>query len=217
MNFASDTTVIIQPGRRGLSNPQADRTAAQAVVRALVEKLAPPADPLEHLRYSAIAEDLMWLDGDSVADLLDQPVARFGGAYGQLSAYALVLLAEAELNRQGLELNGRERLLQIISEQAEAEFVDLPKYLSTLWLVPATAEERTAAYIGSLLLNRAGEACRPWLSSDLPDHGHFLILAAATTNPEVGHQVAHLASATHHRCDGVTHLAHLAVHALASR
>lgn len=217
MTIASDTTVIMEPPRLRCSPeiPAADQTAAQAVIRDLVDKLTPPTDPLERLRYITIAEDLEWLDGHSAAELLDQPVDRFGGAYCQLSAYTLVVLAAAELRSRGLILNGHERLLLIIRQQAHAEFVNLFSYLSTLWLVPATTEERTAASIGSLLLNLGGEACRPWLSSELPDHGHFLIVAPSTTDPVAAQMAARHPFATHHRCEGITHFAHLATHSLA--
>ncbi len=219
MTFATDTTVCLEPrvphgpdGKQGI--PAVERVAAQTIIRALVNKLTPPSDPIERLRFTAIAEDLEWLDGNSAADLLDQPVERFGGAYGQLSAYALAVLAATELRDQKLNLIGHERLLQVIREQAHAEFAHLPNYLSTLWLVPATEAEHTAVYVGSLLMNRSGEACRPWLSNELPDHGRFLIVAGSTTESANCLQSPSQPS-SHHRCDGVTRFTHLAIHSLA--
>ena len=199
----SATASTICSGRA--SDPVSTMSSAE-VVTALQARVGHPADPLEHLRFDVIADDLAWFDGNAAADLLDQPMDRFGGAYGQLMAYLLVVLAEAEFARHGWPLVGRERLLRTICEQTGNEFKHLPPYLSTLFLVPATERDRHAAHVGALLLNSCGEASRPWLKPTLPDHGHFLIIgtpvATATTHPFVAH----------HRCDGTSDFANLAIH-----
>ncbi len=186
-----------------------DLASAPQLIDRLRDVLGLPADPLERLRFQAIADDLSWLDGDSVADLFDQSEERFGGAYTQLAAYSLVVLAVTKLARRGMVLVGRERLLRIICRQVCAELGDLPLYLSHLWLIPANPAEHAAVHVGALLLNRCGEATRPWLSDDLPDHGRFMIIGSdlsASGHPFAGH----------HRCVGITDFAHLAIHSPAT-
>lgn len=207
MGTATAVTVLADP----IQDPTPANSPVELVAR-VKSWLTCPADPIERLRFATIADDLGWLDGDSVADLLDQPVDRFGGAYAQLSAYSLVVLAVAELVRHGVAPVGRERLLRTIRQQVRNELVHVPPYLSTLWLVPATAEERTAVHVGALLLSRCGEATRPWLPPSLPDHGRFLIVGSEATAPAA---TAH-PFAAHHRCAGVTDFTHLAIHSPAT-
>ena len=160
-----------------------------------------PADPLERLRLETIAEDLARLDGNSAANLLDQPVQRFGGAYRQLPSYVAVVLADGSLRAAGLHLDGREHLLRTVRHQVRSELVRLPAHLTTEWIIPATMEDRTGAHVAALVLARQATICRPWLWQGVPDHGRFLV---------VGERAATHPLARHHRCEGAFDFARIA-------
>ncbi len=200
MHTAFSSTVFNDPVVDS-STALAEVATAPEVVAQLVSAICPPAEPLELLRFTTMADDLSRLDGHAAAALLDQPFDRFGGAYMQLTAYALAAMTEQACARHGLLLTGREHLLRTIRQQIRFELVRIPVFLSALWLLPATAADRTSAYVGSLMLTRSGEVARPWLWDGIPSHGRFRIIS-----PQAG---AHPA-ADHHRCDGLIDLAYLA-------
>lgn len=192
---ASATTVLLEPP----THPVA--TSAGGICGGIMASIPRPADPLERLRLETIVADLARLDGNSAADLLDQPLQRFGGAYRQLPSYVAVVLADGRLRAAGIHLAGRERLLRIVRQQARSELVRLPPHLTTEWIIPATPEDRTAAHVAALVLARQSVVSRPWLWPGIPDHGRFLVLGErASTHP----------LARHHRCEGTFDFARIA-------
>jgi len=192
---ASATTVLLDPPAHAAA------TSAGGITADILAVIPQPADPLERLRLETIAADLARLDGDSAADMLDQPLERFGGAYRQLASYVGVVLADGSLRAAGLHLAGRERLMRIVRQQTRAELVRLPAHLTTEWIIPATIEDRPAAHVAALVLARQSVICRPWLWQGVPSHGRFLV---------VGERAAAHPLARHHRCEGAFDFAHIA-------
>lgn len=192
---ASTTTVMLEPPAQPMA------TSAGGICAGILAVIPQPADPLERLRLETIAADLSRLDGNSAADLLDQPLQRFGGAYRQLPSYVAVVLADGSLRAAGLLLEGRERLLRTVRHQTRSELVRLPPHLTTEWIIPATIEDRTAAHVAALVLARQSVICRPWLWPGTPDHGRFLV---------VGERAATHPLARHHRCEGAFDFARIA-------
>lgn len=192
---ASATTVLLEPLAHAMA------TSAGGIAAEILATIPQPADPLERLRLETIAADLTRLDGNSAADLLDQPLQRFGGAYRQLPSYVAVVLADGSLRAAGLHLAGRERLLRTVRQQVRSELVRLPAHLTTEWIIPATAEDRTGAHVAALVLARQSVVCRPWLWQGVPDHGRFLVVGERAS----GHPLAR-----HHRCEGAFDFARIA-------
>ncbi len=200
MASLNDTTVFSTTA----VHPAMPAALPTELVAGIVAAITPPTPALEALRFSEVARDLGRLDGQAVAELLDQPHDRFGGAYLQLPAYSLVVQADAEFRRHGLVLDGRDRLLRTVRQQARGELVRLHFMLSTLWLIPLTADDLTAVHVGSLMLILGSEGARPWLWPGLPDHGRFRLIGDPASAAARVHPGLH-----HHRCEGISDFAHL--------
>ena len=179
---------------------------AALVVEAAGLVVARPIQPAgEANRFDGLCAHLADCDGVGASELLDLPHDRLDGAYGQLQCYAVAVVILANFLKQHLPLDGRERLQRIIRQQIRVELARHWFRAATVWLIPATPEERTAAHVGALLLSRSGIAARPWLWAGIPEHGLFSLLGDPA-GPAV--PAAHPAL-SHHRCTGVTNFLQL--------
>lgn len=183
----------------------------QAGIAALVVDASIPLVPRptqstsEAERFDDLCAKLADRDGLGAAELLDLPHDRADGAYGQLQCYAVAVVILADCLKQQVTLDGRERLQRIIRQQIRVELARQWFRAATVWLIPATPEERTAAHVGSLLLSRSGIPARPWLWAGLPEHGSFSLLGDPAGAPLPASHPA----LSHHRCSGITHFLQL--------
>ena len=179
---------------------------AALVVEASVLLVPRPLQPTaEVARFDDLCANLTDRDGLGAAELLDLPHDRANGAYGQLQCYAVAVVILANYLKQQVALDGRERLQRIIRQQIRVELARQWFRAATVWLIPATPEERTAAHVGALLLSRSGIAARPWLWAGLPEHGSFSLLGDPAGAPSPASHPA----LSHHRCSGITHFLQL--------
>lgn len=158
----------------------AGKATAPELVAHLIASIRAPEEPLERLRFATMADDLSRLDGAAAAALIDQPLDRDGGAYGQLACYVLGTLAVAGIAAQGIHLEGRDGLLHVIRQQIRSELVRIPAQLPAVWMIPASVDDGTATYVAALLMLNRGDIAKPWLWSGIPEHGRFHIIGART-------------------------------------
>ena len=186
------------------SPSQAD-LAAMTVKAAILLASRPIKPALEAARFDDLCASLADRNGSRSAELLDLPHDRPDGAYGQLQCYAVAVVILANYLKRQVALDGRERLQRVIRQQVRVELARQWFRAATVWLIPATPEERTAAHVGALLVSRSGIPARPWLWAGLPEHGSFSLLGDPAGTPVPAWHPA----LSHHRCTGVTCFLHL--------
>lgn len=113
------------------------------------------------------------LDGHAAAEALIQRFAIQGGVNGLLPSYALTVLAARRFINLGWLLDGRDFLLGTIRLQIRSAFTHRAPSAATVWLIPSSHAEHTAAHVGALMQIRRGVDARPWLWPGLPDVGSF--------------------------------------------
>ena len=188
-----------------LTAPAQAELAASVVEASALLVARPPEPASEVARFDDLCANQGDRDGLAAAELLDMPHDRPDGAYGQLQCYAVAVVILANYLQQRIKLDGRERLQRVIRQQIRVELARQWFRAATVWLIPATTEERTAAHVGALLLSRSGIAARPWLWAGLPEHGSFSLLGDPAGEPLPASHPA----LSHHRCSGITHFMQL--------
>lgn len=186
--------------------PPWQAVAAPAMAAAVLASQAQPRDPKESRRQTAVATALGRLDGNAAAAALTPPENLAQEIMGFLPAYALAVATSASFTRLGLVLDGGERLLRLIRQQIREGLLALGPLSGAAWLVPASADDLSAAHVAALLLTRDGAPARPWLWPGRPDHGPFHILGS---EPNLDRATGHPA-ASDARCDGILDFTQLA-------
>ena len=147
-----------------------------AAVLAQLERIDPAAGSLQLAQY---ADALVRGDGRTATDLLVRRFSFAGTAYRLLAVYTLTVLMLERSSTADLVFAERESLQRTIRQQIRCELVSLPPGTTILWLIPATAEQRTAAHVAALIFACSGVTARPWLWPGTPEHGSFRIIGAA--------------------------------------
>ncbi len=170
------------------------------IVDVVMDSIAKPADPVEEQRFTHVASLLGRLDGGAANLLLEQSVARPGGSYLRIPVYGLIVLGLRALQQGGFEVAQGADLLRAIRQQVRHELNHLPIPINTVWLIPATAGDITAAHVASLVLARRGQTDRPWIWTRRPDHNRCVRVTCDGRAP---------ASAHHQRFETAINLAQL--------
>lgn len=189
-------TLLLEPTAEFVGDEALTGMETTSMARLVYEATAvivPPQEFHERQRFDAIRQHLAKGDATGAAGLLESGENGFGGAFTLLPTYSMILFALDALAAAGSAVSGSDELLRLIRHQSRHEFVKFPIHGGVEWLVPATADDRTAAHVASLILTRLGMLTRPWLWDAIPDSGRFLMLGAQAH--------AHPLTA-HHRCEG---------------
>lgn len=185
----------------------ADPYPTFALVSALRSRIARPQSAIESARFDQLSEALCRGSGADAAVALLSPPPTTAGA--RMSAFLLATIATNLCRGRGAHISDEARLLQVVRQEIRNDLASLPTPTTPDWLIPATttAGDRTGAHVAALALNRHGTATRPWLWSQLPAQGCFII---------VGANARHHPAVAHPRCAGIGELAHLAQSAQAA-
>lgn len=161
------------------------------LVASVATRLECPTDSTEADRFAAIIEALGRQDGVGAAGCFTMPLIQPTGPFPQLSAYTLATLTAECFAVHDVPLAGNTHLLRTIRQMTRTELLRSPSFLPTLWLIPATVEQRTAAHVGALYLTGISQVARPWLWPGYPEDGRFVIVTGsdgeAPIHPAAGH------------------------------
>ena len=125
---------------------------------------------------AALLEALTIGDQLALARILGEAERTLPLAERVMACWAPCIIGLEERESAGAGMPGADSTLRSVREQIRAVLDRFPLPARTLWLVPVSPSDVTAAHLMALLLARRGVLARPWIWAFPPREGRFMVV-----------------------------------------